>query len=324
MGADCEDPAQRHVTRAAWYSVTTYIVLALVVVYVAIGQVLIAGEAGTSLRIAGAFTGTPRVVQSADILRLRFVRGVESIELIYRDPLAGETVALSSDSPDIAAHWDGDAPRVLTFSFSAAVTSTEPTDGASPRAGTFIEVEARMGRAFVDDRPASREITDVFVDGQLVAPYDLLLRFLDRDRSTLVLHYPLAIGNISREVAHRAGPYLLIVAMGSLLSLALCQLILLLLTWWWRPDTVKHYLGGHAPAGAVPLVDRLSSELAIPLGLFGTIIGIWLALEQPGITYASFGEVLSILRFAIFSTVLGFGTKMLCRLRGSWAEEVTR
>lgn len=318
-----QGPEKNGIRRIRWYSIITYVLLIFVASFIGLGQALIANEAGVSVPVYKLFTGTPRVVQSTDILHLRFIRRVASVELVFSQPLDGEGVTLPSRSAHLDAHWEPDTPRVLRFSESRGEPSDDPEYNDAGEAGTLLQIEARMSRAFIDHRPSSRELNAAIIDGQPVEPYELLDQFIDRDRSSLYLYYPLALGNLSNEAAHRFGPYLLAFVMGSLLSLAICQLLLAVITFRWSPTTVRRYLAGQADVGEVPLVDRLANEWAIPLGLFGTALGVWLALEQPGIAYASFADVLGILRFAIFSTVLGIGTKLVCRLRGAWATEAT-
>ena len=289
------------------YSIISYTALTIALAYLATSQWLISKEAGPNGQLA-FFTGTPRVILNDDLLKLSFVRSVDQVVLAFRDRIAEEYISTARVA-DYAVTFGSE------YKHSIQITSRSRDDDVESLG--FDHVQLQVGRAFSSGHFRDREISHVVVDGEVMEPYAFLDKVLVRQESSLTLYYPFALNNISGQLAHSFGPVLLGAIQVALLLLVVTQLVLLIVSVRLRPDGAVRYFSDPANNPAITSVDRIANEFAIPMGLMGTVTAIWLSLEQPSATFSSFEQILSILRIAIFTSVLGFVTKVLCLTRSS-------
>jgi hypothetical protein len=252
-------------------------------------------------------TGEPKIVAPYDSLDIVFKSEMTDLTLTFELPIAGQ-IFVNGDysTPDYNVGWDG--KNRSSVSIKAA-----RQDDAGRKIG-FRSVRLPSGRFFPTVREYRKALATVTVGEQTFTPYAFLSTVVVREDSNLELYYPLGPQNISSEIARRVGPSLVDAILYSLLFLAGSQILLLLATIK-QPEVVSRYFKNFQDAKAVSIIDMASNDFAIALGLLGTISAIWVALEQPGMDFSSFDRILDVLRKAVFTTVLGIATKMLCSLR---------
>lgn len=252
-------------------------------------------------------TGEPKVVAPYDQLDLVFKSELTDLTLTFALPIAGQVFANGDYStPVYNVGWDG--KNRSSVSIKAA-----RQDDAGRTIG-FRSVRLPSGRLFPTVRTYHKALATVTVGEQTFTPYAFLSTVVVREDSNLELYYPLGPQNMSSEIARWVGPALVDAILYSLMFLAGSQILLLLATIK-QPDVVSKYFKNFQDVKAVSLIDKASNDFAIALGLLGTISAIWVALEQPGMDFSSFDRILDVLRKAVFTTVLGITTKMLCSLR---------
>lgn len=253
-------------------------------------------------------TGEPRVIAAGDQLQLTLQDRSTSLAITFEEPIVGQILFGGNFStPAYNLEWDTDNRRTV-IATARQSTSTAPESG-------FIRVNIPTSQLLPTGRDYRKGLSVISIDGQRVTPYQFLSQFLDRENSNLELYYPLDTKNISSEIARRVGALLVDTILYSLLFLTGCQLLLLAVTVK-QPDLVSKYFKDFRDSDAVTIVDRASRDFAVPIGLMGTISAIWVALEQPGTDFSSFDQILQVLRKAVFTTVLGITTRVLCTLRG--------
>lgn len=71
-------------------------------------------------------------------------------------------------------------------------------------------------------------------------------------------------------------------------------------------------LGSISP---IDIVDIISEDYAVIFGFLGTVLSMWVALETAGLDYSNFFEILDLVKFAIFTTVLGLIIKSIYGIR---------
>lgn len=290
------------------YAILSYALLLLAVLYIGGVQALVKLEVAPAGQLA-FLTGRPRVVVTDDVLTMHFKTKLREIVLTFNQPLAGQ-IFLNQPvrHPEYEVLWDSETGHSIIIKATSMLANEDP-DGFS--AAVFS-----VGRLFATADFTDREIVNATVDGRSLSPYDFLTKVLVREKSSVSLYYPLALQNISRESAQAFGSYILYAILATLLLLSITQVLLLVATMRSQPDSVSYYFSDRATNEAVTFVDSIANEYAIPLGLLGTISAVWVALEQPSINFSSFDQILSTLRLAIFTTVLGLVTKVVCMIRG--------
>lgn len=174
-------------------------------------------------------------------------------------------------------------------------------------------------------------ITAVLIDNNKMELKDLLdgrtLNLLDAGIS---LQYPYSIRNIGYSIAQFFGksiPYLIIVI---LLPLAGTQVVLTVLYIIFDPiKPIGRLLSTHSskpiyfPIREKSIIDKLTLNIAIPLGLFGTIASLWSAFELMSFEIGNLHEILNLLTKALFTTFLGFSAYVSMNVR-NFIERLSR
>lgn len=62
-------------------------------------------------------------------------------------------------------------------------------------------------------------------------------------------------------------------------------------------------------------LDIISERYSTFLGFLGTVVSLWVALERSGMDFSNFFELLDILKYAVFTTVLGLVTRSIYGMR---------
>jgi len=140
---------------------------------------------------------------------------------------------------------------------------------------------------------------------------------INKNQSNIELYNAFDISNLSNFIARLIGKQAIIFLITILMILLICQMLLFIIFVLRQPPHVKEYFDNPEKNAPVTFVDKLSNEFAIPLGFLGTVVSIWVSLEEGYIDYSSFFQILEIIKLAIFTTVLGLSIKILCIIRGA-------
>lgn len=126
-------------------------------------------------------------------------------------------------------------------------------------------------------------------------------------------YYPFHVHNISGTLAQYAKlPLYTIVFI--LLMLFLTQVVYIISVNK-LPKELANAILDEQDDKQVSTVDKLTGLYAIPLGFLGTIMSLWITLENTGSDLYDFRFFIETLKIALLTSVLGLGSKLLLVLR---------
>jgi len=286
-------------------SFAPYVVLVLIASLVALSQSLIYLADAPTGRYR-YLTGDPKIVLGGDELHLQLLTPAKRIALVFDNDLLASPIPIFQGDVNYKVHWNFENPKYVGLEMVAA-TSQEGTEGSrSPKALQHFHLQMGSSFAFGDIR--QRGLAFIVLDDNHITSQLLYLTQIDRARSTLQVYFPFAMQNVSGELARSLGPVLMWLLMFALVLLLVAQWIIVFLRFKWiRDSAYGKQLSEHV---LITRLESIADTSAIPLGLFGTIVGIWMALEQPSVHFSSFAHVVQVLRSAVLTTVLGFAVKI--------------
>ena len=139
--------------------------------------------------------------------------------------------------------------------------------------------------------------------------YDFYLKYLIPEKTNLKYYRPFAIINVSNTLATLIGGPLLSLVTSLLLFLFGYQFynfILIIPKSFFSVSESKDF----NDLFPLNIINKLST-FSIYLGFLGTIISIWVALEKANVNLTDFFQILNIIKYAIFTSVLGILTNTL-------------
>lgn len=160
---------------------------------------------------------------------------------------------------------------------------------------------------------APLSIVEIEVNGTARELNKVNKNILNFDGSGEIIH-PREVSMLSNTIANSAQSWLLDGIRITLLTMFFTQLVLILVSWK-IPANIFSIEYKWTQLTRPSRFDSWCDDYAIPLGFFGTIVSMWIALEVVSLETGGFTHFLGILKTAIFTTVLGMGTKLICMIR---------
>jgi len=284
------------------YRAITYIIAISIGLYIVIGQSVIFSGLGQDRSVTTVFTGFPRLQIRDNVLRLTLKTECRTIEFGLQEPLRV-------------------APNLIGNSHSQGVTLQRTKDWdrftiVAPEGKSLNgeQLLIQMSDSTVG-LPRRTYITDLRLDGRPESIPAFYNRLMVQTESNPVLYYPFQIKNLSSFVSEKIGASALWLILITLIGLAAYQFIMFLISVIWQPEQVKEFFEKEQTKRGASFLDELATRFAIPLGFLGTVVSVWYSLEQSDTDFASFAQMLEIIKVAIFTSVLGLFTKVMCLLR---------
>ena len=290
------------------YRKRTYWVLLLVVVYLGIGQIILRSNLHKEYEngFTMLFTGIPSLEVGSNVLILDFKTLAKSLEVHFSRPIS-PTVALVisvKDNKEIYPY------RIIGRGEDWFAVSVNNIESLSDQ-----PVNVNLTSAINDGNNSNFFIKRVLLDGREVTLSDFYYKYLRQGETNVRLFYPADLFNLSKLFAMYAGTAITRIVVALLVVMFLTQFILLILSIKGEPHEVASFFRHPEHNKPISILDSLAEEYSIPLGFLGTVLSIWVALENATEELSDFYAILQILKIAIFTTVLGLSTKLICTIR---------
>jgi hypothetical protein len=248
------------------------------------------------------FTGPARLEIRDNILRLELKPECSLLEIGMLESLRNRSVSLSSDSTN---------DYTVELSSERDWITVSPVEDNSLRNTPIEVILVNLGDTSF---PTKRYITEIKIDKQEKnIPY-FYYHLIDHSDSNVKLYYAFQIYNISSYAAEIFGQTFIWGILSTLIILLLCQILLFVVWIILRPEPEGYIDKEGSPP--ITFIDELSDRFAVPLGFLGTVVSIWYSLEDTGMAGLSYVRIVDIMKFAIFSTVMGLSIKVLFLIRG--------
>ena len=290
------------------YRRNTYIVLLLVTAYISVGQVLLKTDLHKDHEnlLTTLFTGAPTLEVESNVLLLDVKSDAKKLEVHFTQGNLWPHVP-----PVLSAK---DKKEVIPYKLTGnkdwfSIRANNSDSLSDSRVNVSLSPESNAGNRKV------YFIKKVLLDGQEVHLTDFYYNYLDKNNSNVRLFYPADLRNLSKVLAIKAGKALTTIVVAILLVLFSTQLLLYFVSFVWEPPEVSSYFQAPDTQKPVSILDSIAEEYSIPLGFLGTVLSIWFALENGANEFSDFYGILQILKIAIFTTVLGLATKVICTVR---------
>ncbi len=182
--------------------------------------------------------------------------------------------------------------------------------GANEGTGALAHISIEVSSDVINNRQPVF-IDRISLDGRVISATELFQKYIKVDKSNknIVLYYPMALANISNTLANTVGGALVYIILVLLLLMMVVQLVMFVLGYF--------ICKIRKPLETDPLhmIDHLTETYAIPLGLLGTIISVWYSLEVTNQSISNYGQLVEIIKIAIFTSVLGVSSTLLYEVR---------
>jgi hypothetical protein len=285
------------------YRVLSYSILLFLAVYIGFGQYVIGQGFGAGSSWQLFFTGPPRLEIPDNLLRL-------SLNIEYT-LLEIKLLRSTKHCPGMASATKEANEVKLECSQERDWITIRAFDGQSLRG---VPLAINLADPQQPEVLLRRYITMIRIDKRPESIPGLYQSFIDRKASNLNIYYPFHVFHVSTYFAELFGNQFMWLISTVLLVILASQGLLFLISIVWQPEVVTEYFNDRNPA--VTFVDEVSNRFAIPLRFLGTVCSIWYSLETIETDYSSFLQVLNAMRVAVFTTVMGLATKILCLIRG--------
>ncbi len=189
-------------------------------------------------------------------------------------------------------------------SIQIKVNSTETTSGGL-KAYVYFKGIGPM------EFPTRKYIKSIALDGSVYSVTEFYDTFLNKNESNLKYYKPLTIKNLSNILALKAGPPSITLVMLILVVVLFTQFSLVWLTIIKSVIKKEDINLGENATFPINVIDIISEDYAIIFGFLGTVLSMWVALERSELDYSNFLEVLSLVKIAIFTTVMGLAIRIL-------------
>ena len=165
------------------------------------------------------------------------------------------------------------------------------------------------------DIPKRRFIKSVRMDGKQINLKDFYENFLITDQSNVEYYKPLDIRNISNTLENIFGESLVLLVTFILLVMLGAQIFIIMMSF------IKQLLpqlytevGGKA-IFPVNWIDGFAKNYSMLFGFLGTILSIWVSSRDGNTDYGDFFQMLNMVKFAVFTTVLGLMVRIAYEVR---------
>ncbi len=285
------------------YKIISYFILTLVIVYIATGQYIIQKKL-YNVGNFSFFTFSPNLAINSNTLKLQIKRNSKSLTLKFRERLKAASPLASTNK------------EIINYTVSLenngkllVITANDQHTLQDVSLRILISEATKAGHA------KKRFITNVMLGNNDHSIPEFYNEYISHDYGNVYLYYPMDLVNISSYLALNIGKSFTYIIVSILLIFFVCQMLLFFISIIWQPEEVKDFFTNPTREGAITFIDDTAEHFAIPLGFLGTVVSIWVSLETAETDYKSFAQILEIIKIAIFTTVLGLSTKVICTIR---------
>ena len=270
--------------------------------------------------IDSVLIGGPKYLMVEDNhINLPINKNFSSLELFFTEPV------LLSKNHIIYIQKEEGEKKVLDsseYKISGSSNNKVITIKLNPKFDPTLFVDINFLNVISGGFSKKRYIKSIDIDGKDVSLSKFYNIYIDTDKTNLSYYKSLDLRNISSFLAENYGTLILMADLWVLISVFTIQLFLLFSTLVYsifKPSSVK--IGDNA---IFPLkyIDMMARDFAVILGFFGTVVSVWTALEISEFDYSNFFQILAMIKIAVFTTVLGLGTRIMYAIREFFYEKL--
>ena len=273
-------------------------VLLLIALYLFLSVILTHNFRLTN-RFYNFFTGPPSISIKSNLIQFEVKKPVKYIELRLDREVEYELFKLTGTS----RHFKLSSPNKSNWIRLESKTENPMTDIISIKTYNS-NMTAVFNPYFIEeiilDNDNSYSIPEIFYN---IFNFD----------SNASLYYPFKIENLSSTLAKWSEwpLYSLIVF---LMLIFLTQLAYIL-TLNKLPNELANTVLNDIVKEGLSLMDKMADQYAVPLGFLGTLMSLWITLENAGSDLYDFKFFVETLKIALLTSVLGLSSKLLLILR---------
>ncbi|MBW2643548.1 MAG: hypothetical protein JRC89_09310 [Deltaproteobacteria bacterium] len=160
-----------------------------------------------------------------------------------------------------------------------------------------------------------RYIENIDIDTRDVSLSKFYNVYIDTNKTNLSYFKSLDLRNISTFLAENYGTLIFMADLWILISVFSIQFVLLFVTIIYSIIKQSSVKIGDDAIFPIKYIDMMARDFAVILGFFGTVVSIWTALEISQFDYSNFSQILGMIKIAVFTTVLGLGTRITYGIR---------
>jgi hypothetical protein len=290
-----------------WASKLTFGAIIIIILYFIVCQII-----DSDKTIIG---GPKYLVNEDNVLRLSLKKRFNILEIYFTDDVnlsKGHQIFVVKEkiSPLMFSDYE-----VISSSDKKSVQITVKD---SKEISGWIELYIYFKGVGARDFPTRKYIKAISFDGDDIGITYFYKTLLNHEASNLRYYKAFDINSMSNYLAVNFGKKLIYSITFFLIVILAVQLFIFFLT------TVKSLLskkdlqlglGSKSPMNTINIIDIISEEYAVIFGFLGTVLSMWVALETSGLDYSNFFEILDLVKFAIFTTVLGLIIKCIYGIR---------
>jgi hypothetical protein len=284
------------------YKIASHLIFIFVATYIAIGCFIIENDYPIKkMEVSKFLTGKLELSVYGDILSFTLSTDVKRIKFHFINKI-NEIGVISEKYPD----------------YNVRVSSNKKWLFITANKGDLLNKKINISLSGIkySGMPITRNIDKVFVGDNQISIYDFYFNKLNIKSSNITTYYPLSINNISNFMARKFGTIVIVLVKSILIILFMSQLALFFILVFWNVPVANDFFKNPENKFPLTFIDNISENFSIYLGFLGTITSLWLSLEIATINFQSFGDVLSVMKNGIFTTVLGLSIRVLCTARG--------
>ena len=279
------------------YRIQSIGVLFLIALYLFLSVILTHNFKLTN-RFYNIFTGPPSISIKSNLMQFEVKKPVKYIELRLDREVEYELFKFTGTS----RHFKMSSQNKSNWIKLESETENPMTDIISIKTYNS-NMKAVFNPYFIEE---------IILDNNSYSIPEIFYNIFNFD-SNASLYYPFKIENLSSTLAKWSEwpLYSLIVF---LMLIFLTQLAYIL-TLNKLPNELANTVLNDIVKEGLSLMDKMADQYAIPLGFLGTLMSLWITLENAGSDLYDFKFFVETLKIALLTSVLGLSSKLLLILR---------
>lgn len=256
--------------------------------------------------------GTKYLMVEDNHIRLAINKNFSSLDLFFTEPV------LLEKNHTIYIQKNGEEKKVLDnskYKISSSLDNKVLKIKLTYEFDSTLFIDINFADVIRGGFPKKKYIKNIDIDTEDVSLRKFYNTYIDTDKTNLSYYKSLDLRNISATLAESYGLWICWCDLWILISVLSIELFLLFITIVYSIITQSSVKVGDDAIFPIKYIDIIARDYAVILGLFGTVVSVWTALEISETDYSNFLQILGIVKIGIFTTVLGLGTRITYGLR---------
>lgn len=271
------------------YRIVTWSLFLIIVGSISLSEYLEKTEADVNI-----FPFVNHLIVQDDKVLIEFATNIKSLELLFSKPLNPETISAANSNP----------------LYTVQSTNGRWISVISKNGRSFREINIRLVKT--SNPIYENRIIKIKTDNKEVSAIELIHSY--SIKSNLKPRYFLSIANLNWLFSNYIGHYLIYTIIAILAPVTITQFILIIVAALKYKKIIKLNT-------SIDLLDKVTINFAIPLGLLGTVASLWLSFSYMNIENSDIHGAAKTLSDGLFTTLLGIIAYLSLKLRQFSDEE---